>query len=90
MRSMDKDEAKNNDPLLYAGLLNSLLPEKGGGWHLLGGDLMHLTHWLINSNKSRKMTQDRIEHLQNQVTGVKHLIAESQIKTAGRQLDKLR
>lgn len=85
---MDKKTGeKGDDPLLYASLLSSMLQDGNGGWRFPGGEL---AHWVINFNKTRKLTQERIAQLQNQVSRVEHLIGEAQIKTVGRQLDKLR
>lgn len=77
------------DPLLYAASLNAFVTERNP-IHILVGDMVRLIKTVVNLGQTRKIAQQRIHQLQNQVHKLERDMAQVSPKTVGNRLDKLR
>ncbi len=77
------------DPFMVASTLNSFITDRNP-FQVLVGDIGHMFHVMANLSKNRKLAQERIEQLQQQVEKVEGNIAAINPQTNGTRLNKLR
>jgi hypothetical protein len=79
----------DTDPYIYASMLQSSLSEHNPVQSILG-DIGRMAKFLANFGKSRKMTQARLEQMNQQMLKVQEDMASVNPSQVGIRLNKLR
>lgn len=74
---------------MYASILSAFMTDRNPV-QILVGDIAHMVKVITNLGKNRKLAQQRIDQLQQQVDKVEGDIASVNPKNAGNRLDKMR
>lgn len=80
---------QETDPYIYANILNGLMQERNP-LQSIWGDIHRMTQFMINLGKTRKMAQQRLEILNQQIAKVEQDMSSVNPPTAGTRLNKLR
>jgi len=85
----DPNNPHPTDPYIYASILNGKMQEQNP-LLAMWGDIARMTGFMLNLGKTRKMAQQRLEIMNQQIAKVEHDMASVNPPQVGQRLDKLR
>jgi len=89
MSSPKNPQNQETDPYIYANILNGLIQERNP-LQSIWGDIHRMTQFMINLGKTRKMAQQRLEILNQQIAKVEEDMKSVNPTSVGNRLNKLR
>lgn len=89
MPNPNHPQDQDTDPYIYANILNGLIQERNP-LQAMWGDIGRMTSFMINLGKTRKMAQDKLETLNQQIAKVEHDMSTVNPPQVGTRLNKLR
>jgi len=89
MSSPKNPQNQETDPYIYANILNGLIQERNP-LQSIWGDIHRMTQFMINLGKTRKMAQQRLEILNQQIAKVEEDMNSVNPTSVGNRLNKLR